>query len=213
MNTIKAAIFDLDGTLVDSMWVWERIDMEFLKKRGYTVPENLKDNITHLSFKQVAQYFKTTFSIDDSVEAIMDEWHEMAYNEYSNNVFLKEGAMEYLHSLKKAGIKIALATSNSKPLLEATLKNNGIYDLFDSITVTDEVKKGKDNPDIYLLAAEKLNVNPVNCMVYEDIVAAVGGAKLAGMNVTAVYDKASEKDLNILKEKADKYIYSYKELL
>ena len=60
---------------------------------------------------------------------------------------------------------------------------------------------------------EKLNVNPVNCMVYEDIVAAVGGAKLAGMNVTAVYDKASEKDLNILKEKADKYIYSYKELL
>ena len=204
MDTIKAAIFDLDGTLVDSMWVWERIDMEFLKKRGYTVPENLKDNITHLSFKQVAQYFKTTFSIDDSVEAIMDEWHEMAYNEYSNNVFLKEGAMEYLHSLKKAGIKIALATSNSKPLLEATLKNNGIYDLFE---------KGKDNPDIYLLAAEKLNVNPVNCMVYEDIVAAVGGAKLAGMNVTAVYDKASEKDLNILKEKADKYIYSYKELL
>ena len=91
MDTIKAAIFDLDGTLVDSMWVWERIDMEFLKKRGYTVPENLKDNITHLSFKQVAQYFKTTFSIDDSVEAIMDEWHEMAYNEYSNNVFLKEG--------------------------------------------------------------------------------------------------------------------------
>ena len=68
MDTIKAAIFDLDGTLVDSMWVWERIDMEFLKKRGYTVPENLKDNITHLSFKQVAQYFKTTFSIDDSVD-------------------------------------------------------------------------------------------------------------------------------------------------
>ena len=79
--------------------------LQIFKKRGYTVPENLKDNITHLSFKQVAQYFKTTFSIDDSVEAIMDEWHEMAYNEYSNNVFLKEGAMEYLHSLKKAGIK------------------------------------------------------------------------------------------------------------
>ena len=97
--------------------------------------------------------------------------------------------------------------------LEATLKSNGIYELFDSITVTDEVKKGKDNPDIYLLAAEKLNVDPADCMVYEDIIAAVGGAKLAGMNVTAVYDKASEKDLNILKEKADKYIYSYKELL
>ena len=61
MDTIKAAIFDLDGTLVDSMWVWERIDMEFLKKRGYTVPENLKDNITHLSFKQVAQYLKPHF--------------------------------------------------------------------------------------------------------------------------------------------------------
>lgn len=213
MKNLKAAIFDLDGTLVDSMWVWEKIDIDFLGRHGHAVPKNLKDNITHLSFTQVAEYFKETFSIELSVDEIMNEWHEMAYTEYSNNVFLKEGAKEYLHNLKKSGVKIALATSNSKPLLEATLKSNAIYDLFDSITVTDEVKKGKDNPDIYLLSAKKLNVDPSECMVYEDIIAAVGGAKLAGMNVTAVYDKASEADCDILKEKADKYIYSYKELL
>lgn len=213
MRDFKAAIFDLDGTLVDSMWVWEKIDIEFLGKRGHAVPENLKESITHLSFTQVAEYFKETFSIDESIDEIMDEWHKMAYTEYSTNVFLKEGAKEYLHNLKESGVKIALATSNSIPLLEATLKSNGIYDLFDSITITDEVKKGKDNPDIYLLAAQKLNVKPIECMVYEDIIAAVGGAKLAGMNVTAVYDKASEADCELLKEKADNYIYSYKELL
>ena len=72
MDTIKAAIFDLDGTLVDSMWVWEKIDIEFLGKRGHAVPENLKDSITHLSFKQVAEYFKTTFSIEIFTSSILE---------------------------------------------------------------------------------------------------------------------------------------------
>ena len=213
MNTIKAAIFDLDGTLVDSMGVWEKIDIDFLGKRGHAVPADLKDNITHLSFLQVAEYFKSTFCLEESIEDIINEWHNMAYVEYSTNIKLKPGAKEYLHKLKNHGVKIALATSNSLPLLEATLKNNGIYDLFDAITITDEVNKPKNNPDIYLLSAKKLGVCPENCMVYEDIIAAVTGAKKAGMKVTVVYDKASEGDIDILKNTADIYIHSYEELL
>ena len=120
----------------------------------------------------------------------MNTWNTMAYNHYKNNVKLKPGALNYLEKLKKSGIKIGLATSNSIPLLTATLKNNNAFDLFDAITVTDEVKKSKSNPDIYLLAAKKLGVNPSECMVYEDIIAAVKGAKLAGMKVTGVYDEA-----------------------
>lgn len=213
LNNIKAAIFDLDGTLVDSMWVWHQIDIDYLSEKGHAVPEKLNDEITHLSFYQTAEYFKNRFSIEDSVEEIMTTWNTMAYNHYANNVKLKPGALNYLQNLKKSGIKIGLATSNSIPLLTVTLKNNNAFDLFDAITVTDEVKKSKSNPDIYLLAAKKLGVDPSECMVYEDIIAAVEGVKLAGMKVTGVYDEYSKHQTELLKKECDNYIYSYEELL
>lgn len=213
MENIKAAIFDLDGTLVDSMWVWHQIDIDFLSEKGHSVPNNLNDEITHLSFSQTAEYFKNRFGLTESIEEIMNTWNSMAYNHYTKNVKLKEGALEYLQKLKNSGIKIGLATSNSIPLLTTTLKNNNAFHLFDAITVTDEVKKSKSNPDIYLLAAKKLNVNPSECMVFEDIIAAVNGAKLAGMKVTGVYDDHAKHQEEIMKENCDNYIYSYKELL
>lgn len=213
MNNIKAAIFDLDGTLVDSMWVWEQIDIDFLKSKGYTPPKDLKDDITHLTFNQTAEYFKNRFNLSDSIDEITDTWHNMAYSFYSSKVKLKPGVISFLNKLKSLDIKIGLATSNSIPLLEATLKNNGIYHLFDAITVTEEVKKSKENPDVYLLCANKLNVPPENCVVFEDIIAAVKGAKLAGMKVIGVYDKASEDQEELLSKACDKYIYDYNELL
>jgi HAD superfamily hydrolase (TIGR01509 family) len=213
LNTIKAAIFDLDGTLVDSMWVWEQIDIDYLTKKGKSIPKNLKEDINHLSFQQSAEYFKERFQLNDSIEEIMNSWHLMAYEHYSKNIKLKAGALDFLNKLKSLGIKIGLATSNSTQLLEAVLINNNIYHLFDAITITDEVKKPKDNPDIYLLAAKKLKVNPKDCMVFEDIIAAVEGAKLAGMKVTAIYDKSSDHQKDILQKKCDKYIYDYTDLL
>ncbi|CUP03687.1 phosphatase [Clostridium disporicum] len=213
MNTIKAAIFDLDGTLVDSMWVWEQIDIDFLKSKGYTPPKDLKDDITHLTFRQTAEYFKDRFNLSDSIDEITDTWNNMAYDFYSSKVKLKEGVIPFFNKLKSLNIKIGLATSNSLPLLEATLKNNGIYHLFDAITVTDEVKKSKENPDVYLLCANKLNVSPKNCVVFEDIIAAVNGAKLAGMKVIGIYDKASEDQKEILTQTCDRYILNYNELI
>lgn len=213
MENIKAAIFDLDGTLVDSMWVWHQIDIDFLSEKGHSVPNNLNDEITHLSFSQTAEYFKNRFGLTESIEEIMNTWNSMAYNHYTKNVKLKEGALEYLQKLKNSGIKIGLATSNSIPLLTTTLKSNNAFHLFDAITVTDEVNKSKSNPDIYLLAAKKLNVNPSECMVFEDIIAAVNGAKLAGMKVTGVYDDHAKHQEEAMKENCDNYIYSYKELL
>ena len=213
MNTIKAAIFDLDGTLVDSMWVWEQIDIDFLKSKGYTPPKDLKDDITHLTFRQTAEYFKDRFNLSDSIDEITDTWNNLAYDFYSSKVKLKDGVIPFFNKLKSLNIKIGLATSNSLPLLEATLKNNGIYHLFDAITVTDEVKKSKENPDVYLLCANKLNVSPKNCVVFEDIIAAVNGAKLAGMKVIGIYDKASEDQKEILTQTCDRYILNYNELI
>ena len=213
IENIKGAIFDLDGTLVDSMWVWSKIDIDYLESKGHALPENLNSEICHLSFTQTANYFKERFSLSDSIDTILKDWNNMAYNHYSENVKLKDGVNEFLDKLKQNNIKIALATSNSVPLLEACLKNNGIYDYFDSITTTDEVSNGKNCPDVYLLAAKKLNVNPKNCIVFEDILPAIKGAKAADMTVIAVSDKHSLNDLDEIINHSDKYINSYFELI
>lgn len=214
LNNIKGIIFDLDGTLVDSMGVWAKIDIDYLHERGQEVPPNLKEEITHLGFKEVAKYFKNRFNIEDSEEEIMKTWHNMAYSEYKDNIKLKPGAKQFLQSLKDSNIKIGLATSNSYPLLEISLKSNGIFDLFDSITITGEVSRGKDFPDVYLLAAEKLGLHPKECAVFEDILPAVKGALRAGMKVFAVEDSStSSEERAILKELAHEYIENYNELL
>ena len=213
LNNIKAAIFDLDGTLVDSMWVWSQIDVDYLKEKGYSMPKNLRSEIVHLSFSQTAVYFKEKFNLDDSIEKISKDWHDMAFDHYSNNVKLKLGVKDFLNNLKSSKIKIGLATSNSIPLLEACLKNNGIYDYFDSITTTDEVSNGKDCPDVYLLAANKLGINPKHCLVFEDILPAVQGAKAANMKVIAVKDDECLDSKEDLLKYADKYIHSFEELL
>lgn len=213
MNNFKAVIFDLDGTLIDSMEVWSKIDEEYLGFFGHEVPKNLQEEITHLTLTETANYFKDKFKIQDSTQEIISTWNTMALHHYSNNIELKDGVIPFLKSLKDKGLKIALATSNSVPLLEAVLKNTGIYHFFDAITTTEEVKKSKDNPDIYLLSADKLNVNPKECLVFEDIVQAVKGAKLSGATVYAIYDKSSEHQKEELEKLADKYIFSFNELL
>ncbi|WP_102399445.1 HAD family hydrolase [Haloimpatiens massiliensis] len=213
LKDIKAAIFDMDGTLIDSMWIWSKIDQEYLKKRGIPVPKDLKASIEHLTFEETATYFKNKFNIQDSINQIMDEWNNMAYDEYKFNVTLKPGAKEYLQALKSMNIKIGLATSNNKILLEAALKKNDIYNFFDTICTTDEVNRGKQFPDIYLLTANRLQVNPKHCIVFEDILPAVQGAKSAGMKVVAIHDTFSENQKESLIKEADKYIHTYEELL
>lgn len=213
LKNIKAAIFDMDGTLVDSMWVWSKIDIEFLKKRGIALPSDLKDNIEHLSFTDTAKYFKDRFKLQETIEDIMKEWNDMAFEEYSKNIKLKADADKFLSSLKTAGIKIALATSNSQMLLEASLKNNGVLQYFDVITTTDEVARGKNFPDIYLLTAKRLGVTSEECIVFEDILPAVMGAKAAGMKVVGVFDEYSKHQKIDIINTADYFINEYKDII
>ncbi|MCY6371987.1 HAD family hydrolase [Clostridium ganghwense] len=213
LTNIKAAIFDMDGTLIDSMWVWSKIDVDFLKNRNIKCPEDLKSQIEHLSFEETAMYFKERFKLKETVEQIIDEWNNMALEEYKTNIKLKYGAKKYLDILKALGIKIALATSNCSLLLEAALKATGIYEYFDVITRTDEVSRGKQFPDVYLLTAERLGVKPDECIVFEDILPAVIGAKAAGMKVIGIHDDYSSYQKEDISNIADKYIYEYSELI
>lgn len=212
-NNIKGVIFDLDGTLIDSMWVWDQIDIEYLSEKNLEVPKNLNDEIGHLSFNQVAVYFKERFKLKDSLDEIKQRWSDMAYYHYSTDIKLKEGVVEFLKFLKESNIKIGLATSNSHDLLEVVLKNNNIYDYFDAITITDEVSVGKHEPDVYLLAAKKLNLSPSECLVFEDIVQAIKGAKKAEMKVVGVADSRNIDDRDEIISLTDKFINNFNEMI
>ena len=210
---MKAAIFDMDGTIIDSMWVWNKIDLQYLKKRNIEMPLDLKRCIEDKSFAEVAQYFKDRFGITDSIKQIQAEWNDMAFYEYSHNVSMKKGVKEYISKLKSLGIKIGLATSNCQLLIDAALKNNELISLFDEITIADEVTRSKNYPDIYLLAAKKLGVSPKECVVFEDILPAIRGAKAAGMRVVAVHDVDSECNKEEMTSLSDLYIYEYASFL
>ena len=213
MIDFKGAIFDLDGTLLDSMWVWEHVDRSFLGRRGIAVPDDYIEIISPIGFYKAADYTIKRFNLKDSPQDLMDEWNELALDAYSNKVTLKPGAYEYLTSLKKRGVRLAVATASSPDLYEPALKNNKIYGLFDEIVNLREVSRDKSFPDIYIHTAQKIEVNADDCVVFEDIYSAIRGAKSGGFYTVGVYDEYSKKDKEKIIDDADMFIYSFDELL
>ncbi len=208
----KAVIFDLDGTLVDSMWMWKAIDIEYLGKFGIPLPPTLQKDIEGMSFSETAVYFKETFQIPDSLDEIKADWNQMAYDKYTKEVTLKNGAGEFLEQCKKNGIKLGIATSNSRELVDATLKALKIRDYFDCVMTACEVTKGKPAPDIYLAVAEKIGINPMECLVFEDIEMGILAGKNAKMEVCAVEDDFSMDQIELKQKLADYYIKDYFEI-
>lgn len=191
LKDIKAVLFDLDGTLVDSMWIWKDIDIEYLGRFGITLPNDLQSCIEGMSFTETAVYMKERFAIPDSIEIMKEQWNQMAWQKYTQEVPLKKGALEFLEYCRSHHIKLGIATSNSKELVTAVLEALHIQNYFDCVVTGCEVNKGKPAPDIYLKAASKCNVLPEKCLVFEDIIAGITAGKTAGMRVCAVEDDYS----------------------
>jgi len=207
LKGIKAVIFDFDGTLADSMWIWPSIDEDYLKKFGIECPETLHTELEGKSPIECAKYFQEKFNINESEEAMMDAWNEMAAYNYEHKVFLKPGIESFLKKLKENGIKIGIGSSNFKELVVSALKNNGVLEYIDSIHVSSEVAAGKPAPDIYKLTAEDLGVKPGECLVFEDIVQGLLAGKRAGMKTVAVFDECSSEKQELNKEMCDYYIF------
>ncbi len=213
MKSFNAAIFDLDGTVIDSMYVWKKVDEDFLTQRGIPVTEEYTDKMRTMFFETAAAYTKETYSLDESVEEIMQVWLDMAHFEYANRVRSKPYAADYIRQLKNKGIKIGMATSNNPYLLMPCLENNNMLGLFDVICYTSEVGTNKSSPDIYIYTAKKMGEKPENCIVFEDIPEGIISASSAGMQTVAVYDPANEPYTDKLTEHSDIFIKSYIELL
>lgn len=209
----EAIIFDLDGTLIDSMQIWRQVDQDFLLGRGIEVPADLFDHIPQgNSFIGTAQYFKERFQLPDSIESIMEEWNAMLRGHYENDVELKPGAGELLETLAQKGVPIGLGTSNSLELSSKVLAQHGIWHYFNSVVTGDMPLKGKPFPDIYLKVAQELNLEPSRCLVVEDTLTGVQAAKAAGMTVVAIHDEDSIPFATQIRDLADAFVQSHYEL-
>lgn len=209
---MKGIIFDLDGTLIDSMGVWEKADCDLLKKYGFEPDKEYRNIIVTLNFTEGANYVINKFKIDSTVEKIKEELYELVSEQYSNEINLKEGVLEFLELLKKNEIKASIATSSVRHMCEAVLKRNGVESFFEHTLFSDEIGSQKSEPDIFIETARRMNLDPRDVIVFEDSPHAARGAKMAGMTVIGVHDNycyaADELD-----EICDGYITGFDELL
>lgn len=191
---IKGIIFDLDGTLLDSMSVWENVDKNFLEENGIVPPPGISDIVKKMTIQDSAMYFKTRFSLEHSCEYIIDRIEEMVSEQYKSVIPLKKGAEETVKKLKAQGFKMCVATATYNRLADSALKRLDIYDCFDFILTCSDAGAGKDKPDIFIQAAEKMGCAPDETAVAEDSLHCIETAAGAGFFTIGVYDEVNEPD-------------------
>lgn len=206
----KAFIFDLDGTLINSMVYWLNLAKNYLKSKGITdIEPDLNDKLKSMSTRRCAEYLVNNYPIGD-VETAIEELTAIIIDDYKNNIEAKPGLKEFL--LKYKDYKMCVATANTEILTTLALKQNGIYEYFDFILTCEEIDTSKDSPEIYIKCAEKMNEKITNCIVFEDVLHAVYTAKSAGFYTVAISDEYSKSEENEIKNIADKFIYNYNEI-
>ena len=209
---MQAAVFDLDGTLLDSLGVWDDADRAFLSRRGIALTPDYTEAVKLMHLEEAALYTRARYSLQESPQEIMAEWLASIREAYAT-MPLKPYAREYLLTLHANGVKLAIATSSDEQIFLPALRHNGIKELFSAAVMVREVERGKEYPDVYLEAARRLNAAPRDCAVFEDILPAVKAAKAGGFYTAAVFDEGSRGDEEELRRTADVYLDSYEELL
>lgn len=210
---IKAVIFDMDGTLLDSTSLWHDIDTAFFAKRGMGVPEEYAQHIVHLGLQQAAIYTKRAYGFKETPEEIMEEWHQMSLNIYQNDVRMKPGVLELLELLKNRGIKMAIATANDEQLYMPCIERLGIKKYFDFIADVNNVKEGKQSAKIYEFLAEQMQSPKDNTVVIEDMPTCVKTAYQNGFITIAVNDPASKDYNEDKRSNSDLFIDNFYELI
>lgn len=209
---MKAAIFDMDGTLINSMEKWGEACISPLVKRNISYPKDIINIITPLGMKKTAEYY-LTLGIDDSAEEILNEILEVIEYEYKHNIQAKPHIYEYLEKLKAEGVKMCVLTASARKYAIPCLERLNLLKYFEFFTSSDETGYPKTNPEIFRLTAEKLGFSVEDTAVFDDNLEAITAAKQAGMFVYGVYDQSSEHLAEEIKKNCNLYINSFEELL
>jgi HAD superfamily hydrolase (TIGR01509 family) len=201
---IKAALFDLDGTLLDSMHVWSDVDVIFFRRRAIDMPPDYPRSISGMSYMGAAEYTRDRFGLGGTPEEIAREWTEIAREQYARRVELKPGARELLTRLRAQGARLAVVTTLVRSLYEPCLKRNGIYDMFDVFLSTDQVgSSSKSDGRIFAEAARRLGAAHESCAVFEDVCECIAAAKALGMQAYLITDCKSTHEPEKAKALAD----------
>lgn len=209
---MKGFIFDLDGTLLDSLDMWKNIDVEYMARYGIQYKDEYGDRIKRLTFQECAYYFRDELGIDRKIDDILQDWREMSYDAYKYELQLKPYAYEFVRECSKHG-KCMVATSCQEDCAIEALKHLGLYEYMDCVLTTTEIGANKENPKIYYASAQKLGCEIEDCYVFEDVLSAMKTAYDANFKVIGVYDKKWHHEVEEMKKYCVKYIESFQELL
>ena len=204
------AIFDMDGTLVDSMKYWRALGREFLEAKG--VAGNLNDVLERtkpLTMTESGALFIQEFGLPGTPESVAAEINAMMEAHYRNEVELKNGVEVYLEELKQKGVKMCVASATAEELLKVCLGRLGVLDYFEFLLSCETVGTGKNRPDVYFAAAERLGAKPEETAVYEDAWYAVRTAKTAGFHVIGIYDTNSDARWEDIRNLADEVVLDW----
>ena len=205
---IKGAIFDFDGTLLDSMFIWDTFGEDYLRTLGKEPKENLTETFKTFTLEQAAEYYREHYGVTLSVEEIVDGVNDMVAEIYRTKVTLKDGVRAFLEGLRAQDVKMCVATVTDRPIVEDVLNRLGIRDFFVEILTCAEVGCNKETPHIYRAALELLGTKKDETVVFEDALHALITAKKDGFKVAAVYDR-HERHQTQMKENGDYYITDY----
>lgn len=210
-ETVEGMIFDVDGTLLDSMPVWLHSGEHYLATLGICAPKSLGRILFSMTMQQGAEYIKNTFGLSQDWKEIQAGIIEIVKEAYLKETGCKRAADLFLKTLHEAGIPMTVVTSNDRPLVLAAFERLGIMRYFQEILTCGEFGSGKDSPEIFHAAAKRMGTTPAGTWVVEDGLYAICTAKEAGYRVIGVADEASKEDAEHIGQLADYFITDYAE--
>ena len=198
------AIFDMDGTLVNSMPFWDRVCGELLEQMDIETPvEELMDTLKPMTIAQTAEYLNARYHKTLSVRELSDGMCSVMLTHYQTDVPLKDGVVPFLDALQKSGVRMCVASSSPTRLIEACLNRLGLAGYFECMLSAETVGKGKTEPDIFLAAADAFGAEPADVVVFDDALTAGRTAQKAGFRVAAVYDEGGHAEWETFRREAD----------
>ena len=212
IKNIEGAIFDLDGTILDSMFIWNDIGYKFLEMKNIQVPPGADKQFTQMSLQQAAEYYIEHFDNTATIESIINDINMLVEGFYFYEVLKKDGVKEFLEYLKNRGVKMCIATATDKYMVEKALERNGLLHYFSDIFTCNGVGAGKDTPVIYDKALEHLGTPKQNTFVFEDAFYAIKTANTARYNLVGIKDVSEPEDVEVIKEHCQIFINDYSEI-
>jgi len=192
LRTVRGAVFDMDGTLVDSLFLWEVLWEKFAERYGLPGfrPEEKDDRaVRTMTLKGAMEHIHLRYGLGRDGEELLDEANRLIADFYRNRVALKDGVREFLEYCRSRKISMCIASATAREHVLAAMKHCEIEEYFSAVLSCSDIGKGKEAPDIFLLAAKNLGTESSETCVFEDSLTALKTAKSAGMTAVGIYDR------------------------